>query len=146
MLVEKTSVSALHSEIAKLPWISGPEKCVQLRSQESGKPGHSLSLRVIEGTSEQTPQVTVDGVLSPFLTLSGTSGQRREMVVGTGFEPVERFLQACAAFVASVSAETADTQLRTQKFAELREVIEAWPKLSPELRSAVLAVTRTATK
>ena len=68
------------------------------------------------------------------------------MVVGTGFEPVERFLQACAAFVASVNGEIADTQLRTQKLGELREVIEAWPKLSPELRAAVLAVTRTVTK
>src|SRR5690349_778695 len=72
-----------------------------------------------------------------------TSGQRREMVVGTGFEPVERFLQACVACVASVSGETADTQLRTQKLGELREVIEAWPKLSGELPAAVLAVTRT---
>ena len=62
------------------------------------------------------------------------------MVVGTGFEPVERFLQACVELAASVSAETADTQLRTQKLAELREVSEA------ELRAAVLAVTRTATK
>ena len=68
------------------------------------------------------------------------------MVVGTGFEPVERFLQACASFVASVGAETADTQLRTQKLAELREVVEAWPKLSAELRAAVLGVTRTVTK
>jgi hypothetical protein len=68
------------------------------------------------------------------------------MVVGTGFEPVECFLQACAAFAASVSAETADTHLRTQKLAELQEVIEAWPNLSAELRTAVLAVTRTVTK
>jgi len=77
------------------------------------------------------------------------------MVVGSGFEPVERLLQACVAAAASVSAETVDTQLRTQKLAEsssetmssvegLREVIEAWPRLSPELRAAVRAVTRTA--
>ena len=77
------------------------------------------------------------------------------MVVGTGFEPVERFLQVCEQIAASVGAETTDTQLRTQKLAEsssetmsnvewLREVIEAWPKLSTELRMAVLAVTRTA--
>ena len=57
----------------------------------------------------------------------------------------------------SVSAETVDTHLRTQKLAEssretvsslegLREVIEAWPRLSPELRTAVLAVTRAVTK
>jgi hypothetical protein len=56
-----------------------------------------------------------------------------------------------------VSAQTADTQLRTQKLAEsscetmssvegLREVIEAWPTLSADLRAAVLAVTRTAMK
>jgi hypothetical protein len=59
---------------------------------------------------------------------------------------VERFLQACAQLAVSVSAETADTQLRTQKLADLREVIEAWPRLSPELRAVVLAVTRAVTK
>jgi hypothetical protein len=36
--------------------------------------------------------------------------------------------------------------LRTQELAELREVIAAWPKLSAELRAAVRAVTRTATR
>ena len=79
---------ALHSEIAKLPWISGSDSHSQRHAQESGNPGLPASLCVLEGTSDQTPQVTVDGLLSPFLTLSGTSGQRREMVVGTGFEPV----------------------------------------------------------
>jgi integrase len=72
---------ALHAEIAKLPWISGADKSTQIGTQKSGNPGHPASLRVLEGTSEQTPQVTVDGVFSPFLTLSGTSGQRREMAV-----------------------------------------------------------------
>jgi hypothetical protein len=55
-------------------------------------------------------------------------------------------MQAFAAYVASAGAETADTQLRTQKIGELWEVIDAWPKLSMELRAAVLAVTRTATR
>jgi hypothetical protein len=68
------------------------------------------------------------------------------MVGGTGFEPVERFLQACAQLTVSVSAETTDTQLRTQRLAELSEVIKAWPKLSAELCAAVLAVMRTVTK
>jgi hypothetical protein len=79
------------------------------------------------------------------------------MVVGTGFEPVQRLLQAWVAAAASVSAETVDTQLRTQRLGEssreamssvdeLREVIEAWPELSAELRAAVLAVTRTVMK
>jgi tellurite resistance protein len=58
---------------------------------------------------------------------------------------VQRLLQACVAAAASVSAQTADTQLRTQELAELREVVEAWPKLSAELRAAVRAVTRTVT-
>lgn len=59
---------------------------------------------------------------------------------------MQRLLQASAAAATSVSAETADTQLRTQELADLREVIEAWPRLSPELRAAVLAVTQTVTK
>lgn len=61
------------------------------------------------------------------------------MVDATGLEPVSRLLQACVAVAASVSAQTAETQLRTQKLAEssratmssvegLREVIEACPK------------------
>jgi hypothetical protein len=47
---------------------------------------------------------------------------------------------------ASINTETPDTQLRTQRIGELREVIEAWPKLSAELRTVVLAVTRTVSK
>jgi len=57
---------------------------------------------------------------------------------------VQRLLQACVAAAASVSAQTADTQLRTQELADLRDVIEAWPKLSAELRAAARAVTRAA--
>ena len=68
------------------------------------------------------------------------------MVDATGLEPVQRLLQACVAAAASVSAESADTQLRTQRLAELREVIERWPALSVELRTAVLAVTRAVTR
>jgi hypothetical protein len=52
------------------------------------------------------------------------------------------FLQARAAFAASVTAETAGPQLHTQKLGELRAVIEAGSKLSPELCATVLAVTR----
>jgi hypothetical protein len=100
-----------------------------------------------------TDQLCGDAVAA----LSGPSGQRREMGVGTGFEPVDHFIQACAQVAASVSTETADTQLRTQKLAEsnretmsnvewLREAVEAWPKLSAELRTAALAVTRIVTK
>jgi hypothetical protein len=55
---------------------------------------------------------------------------------GAGFEPALAFLQACVEIIASEFAKSGDTQLRTQKFKELREVIEAWPKLSPELRAA----------
>jgi hypothetical protein len=45
-----------------------------------------------------------------------------------------------------MSAETADKQLRTQKLAEVREVVEAWPKLSAELRAVMLAMTRMVAK
>jgi len=68
------------------------------------------------------------------------------MVDATGLEPVQRLLQADVTFTTSVGAETADTHLRTQNLADLCEVIAAWPKLSAELRAAVLAVTRTAMK
>jgi hypothetical protein len=74
--------------------------------------------------------------------VGGTAG----MVDATGLEPVPRLLQACLTAAASVSAETDDTQQRTQRLAELREVIERWPALSVELRTAVLAVTRAVTR
>jgi hypothetical protein len=41
-----------------------------------------------------------------------------------------------------MKAETARTQLRTQILAELREVLEAGPKLLSEFRAAVLPMTR----
>lgn len=63
------------------------------------------------------------------------------MVVGTGFESVQRLLQACVAVTASMSAEILDTQPCTQDLIERREVIEAWLKPSTELRAVVRAVT-----
>jgi hypothetical protein len=57
-------------------------------------------------------------------------------------EPFIGFLQACAETLRSETSKTPDAQLRAQNLAELRDVIEAWPKLSPELRVAMLAVTQ----
>jgi hypothetical protein len=53
-------------------------------------------------------------------------------------------LQACGAAAASEIANNPDAQLRAQKLGELQEILAAWPKLSSELRTAVLAVTRSA--
>jgi hypothetical protein len=64
------------------------------------------------------------------------------MAARAGIEPVYRLLQACVEAAISEFEKTADTQLRTQKLAELQEIVPAWPKLPPELRTAVLAVTR----
>jgi hypothetical protein len=66
------------------------------------------------------------------------------MAARAGIEPVLAFFQACADAAASEIAKTADAQLCAQRLAELREIISAWPKLSPELRVACLAVTRMA--
>jgi hypothetical protein len=65
-----------------------------------------------------------------------------ETAARAGIEPVLAFFQACAETVASEIEKSADAQLRAQKLAELQEIISAWPKLSPELRAACLAVTR----
>jgi hypothetical protein len=54
------------------------------------------------------------------------------------------FFQACADAAASEIEKSTDAQLRAQKLAELQEIITAWPKLPPELRTACLAVTRAA--
>jgi len=66
------------------------------------------------------------------------------MAARAGIEPVVGFLQVCVMAAASEIAKADDVQIRTQKFGELREVVEAWPKLTPELRAAVLAVIRSA--
>jgi hypothetical protein len=66
------------------------------------------------------------------------------MAARAGIEPVVGFLQACVEAIASVSAHSLDTQIRTQRLNELLVIVEAWPKLSPELRTACLAVTRAA--
>jgi len=54
------------------------------------------------------------------------------------------FLQARVAAAASEIAKSADAHLRTQGLEGLRGVVKAWPILSPELRAAVLTVTRSA--
>lgn len=66
------------------------------------------------------------------------------MAARAGIEPFIGFLEACAAALHSETAKTPDAQLRAQNLAELREMVEAWPKLSPELRAACLAMTRSA--
>jgi hypothetical protein len=97
------------------------------------------NLRFGAGTSiHSTPPVGQLSACHPWA--------RQRLVVGTGFEPVELFLQTSVRLAASINTETPDTQLRTQRIGELREVIEAWPKLSAELRTVVLAVTRTVSK
>ena len=66
------------------------------------------------------------------------------MAAQAGIEPVFGLLQACVAAAASEIANNPDAQLRAQKLGELREILVAWPALSPELRTACLAVTRAA--
>jgi hypothetical protein len=63
------------------------------------------------------------------------------MAARAGIEPFVCFLEACAAALRSETAKSSDAQLHAQNLAELREVIEVWPKLLPELRAACLAVT-----
>jgi hypothetical protein len=52
--------------------------------------------------------------------------------------------QACVAAADSEIANNPDAQLCAQTLGELQEIIAAWPHLSPELRTVVVAVTRTA--
>jgi hypothetical protein len=66
------------------------------------------------------------------------------MAAQAGIEPVLALLQACVAAAVSEIATNSDAQLHAQKLGELREVVSAWPSLSPELRTACLAVTRSA--
>jgi hypothetical protein len=66
------------------------------------------------------------------------------MAAQAGIVPGAAFLQACVAAFASIRAKSADTQLRTQTLADLREILLAWPHLSTDLRNVCLAVTRAA--
>lgn len=66
------------------------------------------------------------------------------MAARAGIEPFIGFLEACADALRSETVKTPDVQLRAQNLAELRKVVEAWPKLSAELRAACLAVTSAA--
>jgi hypothetical protein len=67
-----------------------------------------------------------------------------KLAAQAGIEPVLALLQACVAAAASEFAANPDAQLRAQKPGELQEIVAAWPELSPELRTAVLAVNRVA--
>ena len=66
------------------------------------------------------------------------------MAARAGIEPVTEFLQACVEAVASEISKSADAHIGTQKLMGLREVIKTWPNLTPELRTAVVAVTQAA--
>ena len=68
------------------------------------------------------------------------------MAAQAGIEPALGLLQACVAAAVFEIAAIPNAQLRAQKRGELQEVVAAWPNLSPDLRTAVLAVTRAATK
>ena len=66
------------------------------------------------------------------------------MTAGAEIEPMVRFLEACAAAMASATAKTGDAQLCAQELASLTKILAAWPQLSGDLRAAVAAVTRSA--
>jgi hypothetical protein len=80
-------------------------------------------------------------MLSPIQSMVRPS---RELTAQAGIEPVIGLLQACITAAVSEFTASPDAQLRAQKLGELRELVAAWPHLSPELRTAVLAVTRSA--
>jgi hypothetical protein len=68
------------------------------------------------------------------------------MAARAGIEPMVRFLEACIQTVNSESTKTSDAQLRAQELSNLAKIIAAWPKLSGEFRTAVQAMTESATK
>ncbi len=67
------------------------------------------------------------------------------MAARAGIEPVLGFLQACVETATSEITKSADAQTGTQKIAVLREVIDAWPQLLPELHAAMLVLIRRPT-
>ena len=66
------------------------------------------------------------------------------MAARAGIEPVIAFLQAAIEALSCENRGEGRAQRDAQRSNELREVVEAWPRLSPELRMAALAVIRSA--
>lgn len=62
--------------------------------------------------------------------------------VGIVFAILLQFIEAAT----SNATGACITQLDTPSLSELKEIILAWPKLLRELRTAMLAMTRSATK
>jgi len=80
---------ALHSEVAKLPWISRTQS-TQIRTQKSGNPGHLASLVGI--LDELANLVQAVKIVSPEgigheLTSAVTSMPNPKLGAGAGFEP-----------------------------------------------------------
>ncbi len=77
----------LHTEIAKLPWISATETNAQRNAQKPGNPGQLVSfadtLRQLLLIAKDAPEEE----LSHFLSACGTPCPDAKMVVGGGFEP-----------------------------------------------------------
>jgi hypothetical protein len=118
-------------------------ECTQIRTQKSGNSCHTPALADLCAKFVEDVNVSSAEELSHVLASLVTSWQCDEMAARAGIEPVLAVFQACADAAASEIEKSADAQTGAQKLAELQEVITAWPKLPPELRTACLAVTRS---
>ena len=81
---------ALHSEIAKLPWISTENPDALLDAQTFGNPGHPVSLVGIFEQMKQLLQGTGTDGISHAPSLPGTAGQILEMAARAGIEPATK--------------------------------------------------------
>jgi hypothetical protein len=81
---------ALHSEIAKLPWISTEKPDAPLDAQISGNSGHAVSLSDICEQMKQFLQATGTEGISYSLTRPGTLGQILKMAARAGIEPATK--------------------------------------------------------
>ena len=64
--------------------------------------------------------------------------------MGGGFEPPIRFAQECLSVAVYAVRENGGAQWDAQNFAELRDVVACWSRLTPPIRSAVVALVRVA--
>ena len=132
---------SLHSEMAKLPWITEEGQRLESVSQNGERTPSEPSLpEILQQLRDILQSVRIQTKTNPA-PLAEAGFESVEWLPKLGSNQARPFCKP-ASPPHFASPEPGDTQLRTQDLAALREIVAAWPSMPPELRTACLAVTR----